>query len=714
MKKNPFQILFETQKLIKTQTSLFKSIHDAVDSQSQTFNKEISDFIFTLKQLNQFLYFTIFDPNGMTTSNPLVSSSYMIQDDTDFYQFINQTIEKDAKIQEFHEKCKNSIHDSFSSLQTIFNYLWCDEKITDFLHFLFEASSTEFTTIIQSLVCHPLVLNYFSLCMKPVFYEFMSHSIDENVEILKNNFVKYSNFMPPFLQKILRREEKPYLLFWNNFLYIYIQNPFLFNLSTLDFEYYHKKKWNDFVNKVSSFFSNDEKASLFMKNIIDSQTNKEQIMNFPSFQTYNKIFNNLNEMIFLSRSDLIFLGLIPNDEEEKLPIGLLDDSQIEDKEISEKKTKSPKKKSELEQKFPNLYFKYFQDDSSVVLVQKQSKTQENEKGNQKKDYIDMVIQILNESKLMLVSIPKSSTKAALTQLVELSSPNSSSGPLIDMLDSILSDISKLSIEDLCSSIKEKLSKKETEKAKLIESLSLYKKQSQLMENLSKLVQNIIMNCKVLHIIKNTPLSEYFSFSESPTSPFSLIQEKAKVTIDFHKQNIALLSKISLKERKQTENEEIEQESFQIIEIPVEKQEEINKKCVLIMEKEDLVSNTTDKFVLKVKENQKQLEFFKEQMKLIVPSLSPFEICDIIITAMGWLSNFVFSCGEEEAGADCVVPLTILSISYSKIPYLCSILHLLDDIVIPMHQEQPLFPHTNFFFISTFSCAAGFIVSKAKN
>ena len=128
---------------------------------------------------------------------------------------------------------------------------------------------------------------------------------------------------------------------------------------------------------------------------------------------------------------------------------------------------------------------------------------------------------------------------------------------------------------------------------------------------------------------------------------------------------------------------------------------------------DLVEST-DPFIIKCKQNKDDLQFFADEINLIVKGDSPLEIAERIITAMGWLSEYVFSCGEEEAGADCIVPLTILSICVARPTWLASVINVIENVVIPLHQENPIFPHTDFFFISTFSCAGGFIVSKAND
>ena len=615
MEKNCFQELYDVQRRIKNTRTLTAAIDSSIDPELDNFDKEISEFVFNLQQANLCIWAVIYRNKGSSITDHIqnIPENFCVSSDFDFFGKINETIKTSS--QSIHELSNMSLGDSFCHIQSLFQYLWCDETVEEFIHFLFEASRSEFTNLVQGLLSHPLIWSYFSASLQPIFRKFLHLSIKELVEFTKQSLLDFSELIPEFFLRILRREENQAFIFWCVFLSKFASYPFLFGLCSFDFEIYHKDLIKQYFTELESFFSTPD-AVKFMSSLLSARP----AILYPSAKLFEEVTLKRGGRLLISQEDSSFFGK----------------------------------------------FVEFPDITKNTLFIQNPISPPPKPFNQIPKFIDVVTKILDEAKLILVDT-QNTPKAALTQIVELGAPE-----LSNELDDISNDLSKISMEELCDMINSKLSmEEETGKKRIKDTVAKYASQSSLVKMYTNAAKAIITNAKVL------------SFVENPTTPMDISTARAAATLSLYKSQTDCFAKV-----------------------------EEDKKVYEIMEN-DLVEST-DPFIIKCKQNKDDLQFFADEINLIVKGDSPLEITERIITAMGWLSEYVFSCGEEEAGADCIVPLTILSICVARPTWLASVINVIENVVIPMHQENPIFPHTDFFFISTFSCAGGFIVSKAND
>lgn len=278
-------------------------------------------------------------------------------------------------------------------------------------------------------------------------------------------------------------------------------------------------------------------------------------------------------------------------------------------------------------------------------------------------FVDVVISLLENSKLILAE-GNNSSKSAITQIVELGCPS-----MLKEIDNISNDLSKLTIPELCKLIEQKLDAQESIiYSKIKETVARYSSQSSLIKMYTNVAGSVIEHAKIL------------SFLENPLVPESIECAKALAALELSHQFIA---------------SDLDMDSK-----------------LLDFYSIDLV-NDTDPFIRQCKGKTEDLKFFEQELSLIDSSSTPMKISEHIIAAMGWLSEYVFSQGIEEAGADQIVPLTILGIICAKHQHLASILLVLQNQLMPFHEKTAIFTHTESFFISTFICSASFIIDQYK-
>ncbi|EAY13725.1 hypothetical protein TVAG_371990 [Trichomonas vaginalis G3] len=281
-------------------------------------------------------------------------------------------------------------------------------------------------------------------------------------------------------------------------------------------------------------------------------------------------------------------------------------------------------------------------------------------------FVDSVIRLLENSNMVLAE-GNNFSKSAITQIVELGAPH-----LLPELDQISNDLAKLEIGDLCQMIEVKLKYQENYiQARIKDIVARYSSQSSLIRMYTQVSKSIIENAKVL------------AFLENPTDkPENINCSRAKVTVDLLDTMSNFMWETDL------------------------------DKAALVFYNSDVIEDK-DPFITKCKGKLSELKFFANELSLIVDGASPLAMADHIITAMGWLSEYIFSCGQEEAGADQIVPLTILAITVARPAHLGSLVAILDDYLMPINERTPIFSHTETFFVSTFIAASNYILDKAR-
>lgn len=167
---------------------------------------------------------------------------------------------------------------------------------------------------IRPKICHcaliqPYLQNYFKTSLQPIFDSFEStKTTTDLLNQLISNLINNSPILPHFIIKILQKDENPSKLFYNGFLFPFLNNSEIFNLIPLSFSLNLQDKIRSFTISAHSFFS-DKPGKRFIKQLLSNHsiTSPGSMLQIPSEALVQKLDKNYRTITLIDSPDGFFV-----------------------------------------------------------------------------------------------------------------------------------------------------------------------------------------------------------------------------------------------------------------------------------------------------------------------------------------------------------------------------------------------------------------------
>ena len=562
-------------------------------------------------------------------------------------------------------------YELFLLVLSYFHFLWSEESVNDFKLFLKKLDKEKREMFYFCLTMQPSTIIYLKNCLKEVLDHFHKKSINELVELIKANMLKFASLLPGFLKEFFGAEGKGCgKIFWERILKTFISAPFLFNLCNSDFLLFSIDKTNQLKDKLFEFFNSDEGDKLISE-VISCDNNLSML---PSLKLLKNVYPDVEQItIFNPRA-------------------------FDAKECNFQK-----------QQIPNELFKL-----SIDKL--------NNKVEEKNDHSDetlefLVRKVLLKSRLLKLQSVFDTPSDYFQAIVSLSMINDDSDLEEDLekLLILLSQNNSITIKSLCESIEKQLLEDDKKSEdKILRSLTEYSQQQQFLTNLQEIPKNVQKNAVKAFDFYNM-YRIYFQLMDElkerqPTAE-DIIQNP-QCFIDFFCQCVEKFNSV---EKKKISSEKI-QDLYSIllydtkvwdVFLNIDEIKNYDKQIQQFIKDESeflYLCHQADYLDIYKNDNSK-LEMFTDEFQLAFECSQPFERIFHIHSAYQILGGLLQVQGINEVGADQIVPFGIISTIHANPLGLASTSIFISKFITPLLSGYSPIDHAEEYsliqFVSTF-------------